>query len=152
MLSQKISFSNTIMIPSILKESQTERQNDDIIIKTDSSEDERNNNSMKKQILSKERKIEFDNKDEDKDKRKCATTKNKDKEKKENLLEKNPYFNGKKFSMDMTPHQNDNFKNEDREIKKVFTMNSRNKNRLISFSNMHLKTSKEMLKNIIIII
>ena len=149
---QKITFSNTIMIPSILKETSFESKNNNSREKLQFSEDEINNSNnsdnIKKQIKSKKAKISFDGIDENKEKKMCLTSKNKDKEA-NNTLEKNPYFFGQKYSLDMYENKNNIPKNEEKHIKKVLSLNSRNKKKVISFANnMCLKTSKEVIKNI----
>ena len=131
---QKISFSNTIMIPSVLEEASTKTKND---------------NDIKKQNDSTKEENESDEIDEDKNKKKCHTSKNKDKEKRASLLEKNPYYFGKKLSLDLAENLNNNSKNEDKEIKKVNTLNNKNKDKIIGFSpDMHLKTSKDLNKKL----
>ena len=131
---QKISFSNTIMIPSVLEEASTKTKND---------------NDIKKQNDSTKEENESDEIDEDKNKKKCHTSKNKDKEKRASLLEKNPYYFGKKLSLDLAENLNNNSKNEDKEIKKVNTLNNKNKDKIIGFSpDMYLKTSKDLNKKL----
>ena len=86
---QETSFSNTIMIPSITTEFQKEKDNyspkkDSTGIKTESSKDENNTMNIEKQSTKIIRKSDIE-----------------ENELNNNILSKNPYFLGKKYTFDI---------------------------------------------------
>ena len=128
---QKISFSNTIMIPSITTEFQKEKDNhsskkDSTGIKTESSKDENNTMSIEKQSTKIIRKSDIE-----------------ENELNNNILSKNPYFLGKKYTFDITKYNN----TAEIETKKVKKFLKQNKNQIIPEKNRLYKHSRKQSCN-----
>ena len=143
---QRISFSNTIMIPYISTEKSIEAKKDNTRTKTESSKEEKNNFSVEKQITkifveNEEEKLEENTKDE-------INLINIEYLEKNDSLERNPYFLGGKFSFDVTKFQNDNIELEKKKVNKILNQkNNKNINQVIEEDpNLYLKTCKELRK------
>ena len=135
---QKISFSNTIMIPCITTEasedteknmtqniskyqnekSKLSTKKDNTRMKTESSKDEKNNISTEKQITG----ILIEN-DKDVINEKFSEIEPLNFDKRESL-EINPYFLGGKLHLDLNKYQNDNSEYENKNVKKILDMNT----------------------------
>ena len=135
---QKISFSNTIMIPCITTEASEDTENnmtqniskyqneksklstkkDNTRMKTESSKDEKNNISTEKQITG----ILIEN-DKDVINEKFSEIEPLNFDKRESL-EINPYFLGGKLHLDLNKYQNDNSEYENKNVKKILDMNT----------------------------
>ena len=140
---QRITFSNTIMIPYISTEKSIETKKDNTRTKTESSKEEKNNISVEKQITkifveNEEEKLEENNKDE-------INLINIEYIEKNDSLERNPYFLGGKFSFDVAKFQNDNIELEKKKVNKI--LNHKSINEVIDEDpNLYLKTCKELRK------
>ena len=136
---QKMSFTNTIMIPFIKTEPSIDTRKDITRIKTESSKDEKYNLSIEKPITKIFIENENDKIDENTDDE--IDLKFIEFEEKKESLEKNPYFFGGKISFDISKFQNNN-EIENQKVKKI-----PNKNRKQSINddiNFYLKTCKDM--------
>ena len=116
---QRITFSNTIMIPYISTEKSIETKKDNTRTKTESSKEEKNNIniSVEKQITkifveNEEEKLEENTKDE-------INLINIEYIEKNDSIERNPYFLGGKFSFEVTKLQNDNMELEKKKVYKI---------------------------------
>ena len=143
---QRITFSNTIMIPYISTERSLETKKDNTRTKTESSKEEKNNINVDKQITkifveNEEEKLEDNTKDE-------INLINIEYIEKNDSLERNPYFLGGQFAFDVTKFQNNDVIGiEAKKVNKILNQKNKNKNRVINEDpNLFLKTSKELKK------
>ena len=142
---QRITFSNTIMIPYISTEKSIETKKDNTRTKTESSKEEKNNIniSVEKQITkifveNEEEKLEENTKDE-------INLINIEYIEKNDSIERNPYFLGGKFSFEVTKLQNDNMELEKKKVYKILNEKNKSINQVIEEEpNLYLKTCKEL--------
>ena len=163
-----ISFSNTIMIPSIITEpsidtekniykktltfqnekSRISLKKDSTRLKTESSKDEKYNVSLDKQITKTIMEINDMNKiDESSDKNEISDIKNIEDIKNKNILESNPYFLGKRSLYNIN-HNNklQEINNNETEKNKVKKILNKNKNIAINEVPTNYLTSKNIRK------
>ena len=163
-----ISFSNTIMIPSIITEpsidtekniykktltfqnekSRISLKKDSTRLKTESSKDEKYNVSLEKQITKTIMEINDMNKiDESSEKNEINDIKNIEDIKNKNILESNPYFLGRRFLYNIN-HNNklQEINNNETEKNKVKKILNKNKNIAINEVPTNCLTSKNIRK------
>ena len=163
-----ISFSNTIMIPSIITEpsidtekniykktltfqnekSRISLKKDSTRLKTESSKDEKYNVSLEKQITKTIMEINDMNKiDESSEKNEINDIKNIEDIKNKNILESNPYFLGRRFLYNIN-HNNklQEINNNETEKNKVKKILNKNKNIAINEVPTNFLTSKNIRK------
>ena len=163
-----ISFSNTIMIPSIITEpsidtekniykktltfqnekSRISLKKDSTRLKTESSKDEKYNVSLEKQITKTIMEINDMNKiDESSDKNEINDIKNIEDIKNKNILESNPYFLGRRSLYNIN-HNNklQEINNNETEKNKVKKILNKNKNIAINEVPTNYLTSKNIRK------
>ena len=161
---QHISFSNTIMIPSITTEDSIEteknicrkaslfqseksrlsQRKDYTRFKTESSKEEKNNISGEKQTTRIIIDNDIDKIDESSDELDLSNKKNLEYIKKNNILEINPYFLGGKFNNDINNQIQDN--NNEIEKNKVKKILNKNKTITINEAQNNCHTSKNLRK------
>ena len=161
---QHISFSNTIMIPSITTEDSIEteknicrkaslfqseksrlsQRKDYTRFKTESSKEEKNNISGEKQTTRIIIDNDIDKIDESSDELDLSNKKNLEYIKKNNILEINPYFLGGKFNNDIKNQIQDN--NNEIEKNKVKKILNKNKTITINEAQNNCHTSKNLRK------
>ena len=160
-----ISFSNTIMIPSITTESSIDteknicqktsnfqneksrisQKKDNTRLKTESSKDEKNNISGEKQTTKMIIDInDIDKIDESSDEINLNNEKNSEDNKQKNIFESNPYFFGGKHFFDL--HNKIHTNNNEIEKNKVNKILNKNKNLLINEVPSNYFTSKNIRK------
>ena len=139
---QKITFSNTIMIPCIATQRNIETEKELTRLKTDTSKGEKNTDKQITKFLSKNETQEIEENTNDEFELIAVEY-----EEQKEPLENNPFFLGQKHSYDKNKVQCESSELEMKKISKFMKLNEINKRKLSNEDKiLYLRTTKEILK------